>query len=240
MSHCYIIGRLPVASVTNARTNRYAIDTVLSTDNAEYTASLFAYMLSPPLHESLFEVEAAFANNGGPLISLSPDFREIELLGLVSPSEEDHLATCPDIRPPRFNVLGVASSPNTTTDFHTFNVAGTSYIVDTNQPFTVKVCVDRSNQRWASFFMPAVGQTVGIGDRLIGREQEATGLLIIELNHITYGPTRRAAPESPAKPGMSPSKGGGCGYGNKQRELKRKRDNDKEDEDEVAAQLQRS
>ncbi|KAJ7867451.1 hypothetical protein B0H13DRAFT_2351946 [Mycena leptocephala] len=221
MSHCYIIGRLPVASVTNARTNRYAIDTVLSTDNAEYTASLFAYMLSPPLHESLFEVEAAFANNGGPLISLSPDFREIELLGLVSPSEEDHLATCPDIRPPRFNVLGVASSPNTTTDFHTFNVAGTSYIVDTNQPFTVKV-------------------TVGIGDRLIGREQEATGLLIIELNHITYGPTRRAAPESPAKPGMSPSKGGGCGYGNKQRELKRKRDNDKEDEDEVAAQLQRS
>ncbi|KAJ7930269.1 hypothetical protein B0H13DRAFT_2309742 [Mycena leptocephala] len=242
MSHCYITGRLPVASVSNLRAGWYLLETViLDKDEHEYSATFRAYMTSPPQIESLFDLEAAYANNGGADITLSTDFREMELLGSVSPSDENYLATCPTILAPRFNVLGVASSLSTTDEFFWFNIGGTSWIVDANQPFTIRVRVDRANSRWAKFFMPADGQTIAAGGRLIGREQVHTGILIIELTHITYGPTPRPPPNSPSKGGSSPSKGtggSGSGYGNKQRSLKRRRDDDNKDKDEVETQLQ--
>ncbi|KAJ7742696.1 hypothetical protein DFH07DRAFT_777633 [Mycena maculata] len=238
MSHCYILGRLPVLSVQTVRTNRYSIGTILTVDDAEYPATLVSYMESPPLEQALFEVEAAFANNGGAETTVASDFREMELLG----SDHDYLATCPNILPPRFNILGIVSAPETTEEFYMFNVAGTSYIVrvkDGNQPFAVKVRVDRSNPRWQSFFMPAIGQTVGVGGRLAGREQELSRLLIIDIARITYGPTPRTSLKTPTKAGAaeSPSKSGGSSYAKNQRVLKRKRKDDDNDHNEVASQL---
>jgi hypothetical protein len=56
-----------------------------------------------------------------------------------------------------------------------------------NQPFMVKVRVNRASPRWQSFYMPSVSQTVAVGGYFIGRKQDTNGLLIIDLTCIAYG-----------------------------------------------------
>ncbi|KAJ7722482.1 hypothetical protein B0H14DRAFT_3623846 [Mycena olivaceomarginata] len=233
MSHCFVIGRVPILSMQSPRNNCYTIQTLLTLDDdTEYKATLSVYVDFPPQEKAVFEIEAAYANNGGADIQLGSDHKQMELLGSGSPPDESYLASCPEIGPPRFNVLGTVASPDSSLETYSFTLAGTSYI-DTgvqagNQPFMIKVHVDRVNTCWSKFHLPSVGQTVCVGGRLMGRERDDQGLLIIDLAHITYissGP-HSSSTRSPSK--ALPTKSG-SGWARNQREAKRKR---KEDDDE--------
>lgn len=109
-----------------------------------------------------------------------------------------------------------------------------------SQPFMVKVRANRASPRWQSFYMPSVSQTVAVGGRFIGREQDTNGLLIIDLTRITYGVVPRT-PSKQSTSSNSPSKASGSGWAKHQRAAKRKRkdeDNgDEKDDHEVASQL---
>ncbi|KAJ7780364.1 hypothetical protein B0H14DRAFT_3507643 [Mycena olivaceomarginata] len=88
------------------RNNHYTIQTLLTLDDdTEYKATLSVYMDFPPQEKAVFEIEAAYANNGGADIQFGSDHKQMELLGSGSPSDESYLASCPEIGPPRFNVL---------------------------------------------------------------------------------------------------------------------------------------
>jgi hypothetical protein len=69
------------------RNNRYTIQTLLTLDDdTEYKATLSVYMDFPPQEKAVFEIEAAYANNGGANIQLGSDHKQMELLGNGSPS----------------------------------------------------------------------------------------------------------------------------------------------------------
>ncbi|KAJ7230128.1 hypothetical protein GGX14DRAFT_384086 [Mycena pura] len=227
MSHCIVVARLPFISVERATTgHRYSIKTVLyQDDDIEHDANLTIYTeTGPPPEGGVFDLEATFANNGGSDTNLASDFRALQLLGSGSPSSPDYMATCPDLVAPLFNVLGTVGF----LDDDSFTLAGNSYIAGP-QPFTVKVVIDRSNKRWDKVKPPQPGSLVAITGKLLGREDDDTGLFMINLRNITYIPS--ALRSSPTK-SLATAKGGGSKtWSQSQRESKSKRPRSEDDDD---------
>ena len=98
------------------------------------------------------------------------------------------------------------------------------------QAFTVKVRVDRDNNRWNNFKMPATGNTVHVNGWLYGREQADSGILIIDLGQITYISGRANPTNSP----KSPTKSSTTDWASKQKSAKgiKRRRTQMEDESE--------
>ncbi|KAJ7085993.1 hypothetical protein B0H15DRAFT_801648 [Mycena belliarum] len=205
MSHCVISGRMPAMSIQpGSRANRYIISTtVILDEERSFKAELHAYLETPPQERSLFQLVASFANNGGDDIMMGSDHRDMEVLGTASPSDPDYLATCPDILAPKIHAIGTVANivDNMPIPYYSFTVGGSTFI-ESLQPFTIRVRVEKENPRWKNFIMPILGSSVFVEGFVIDREQPDTGLFIIDLNRITYigGSGRRStSTKSPVK-----------------------------------------
>ena len=93
----------------------------------------------------------------------------------------------------------------------------------------MKVEIDRNNKRWDKVNPPRAGSLVAITGKLIGREEDDTGLFIIGLRTITYIPS--TSRPSPTKSPTSTKPGRGKTWGQSQRDSKAKRPRSDDDHD---------
>jgi len=159
----------------------------------------------------------------------------MELLGLTSPegelsiwhlplfalnswpSDPEYLATCPDIRPPRLEAIGMVGNPlGNSPQYYTFTVSGYSSIVrqsisffrfcslkntqdKLDNPFTIKARIDKMNTDWSNFAMPTTGTSVHVVGPIVDRDD--SGLFVINLAHMTYhSPVSVTAPSTSTMP----------------------------------------
>jgi hypothetical protein len=162
--------------------------------------------------------------------------------------DPNYLATCPDVLAPRLDAIGTVGNPDSNQpEYHTFTVAGRSYIVshgtvclrfyeqfqqdNAYQPFNIKVRVNKSNKRWANFGMPFEGNSIYVAGPIVDREPGDTGPFVIELTHMTYlARTNTTASNKPLSKG--PPTPNTPNTILQQRALKRQRPGDNNDDEE--------